>query len=206
MQVNVTDLVWLAESDPFPPAALAIIHEAGPRPLSQALATPSTLADVNSLSTPAAPLAREVDLFLCCSLPANQWPGITSALAAHKNNLTGVIISPYSMGGDGSFGVQGGSADAEHAVPALRSAGVQRIKALCACSPSGVRRVIYNETAANEFIRYVCVILHFLCTVLYAFCVIFIFLPLIFPQVLLLLLQTLIFTPHSQFYLHCSRY
>ena len=46
---------------------------------------------------------RQVDLFLCCNFSPADWERVMPQLAAHVHNLTGVIVSPYSMSKNGTF-------------------------------------------------------------------------------------------------------
>lgn len=154
-QTNVSGLTWLSTNDSFPPEAQTIINEAGPRPavVGPDAELPSRLvAELHDVGVATdgpsrVPLPREVDLFLCCALSAEKWSGITTGIQAHKENITGVIISPYAMSGEGVFGVQSGGAVAEQQIPELRAAGIRRVKALIAMSPGGIRQAIYNSTS-----------------------------------------------------------
>lgn len=50
---------------------------------------------------------RDVSLFICCNNPASDFAAYKPVLTAHKNNLTSVILSPYTMTKTGEFADQG---------------------------------------------------------------------------------------------------
>ena len=127
-------LVWLARDSPFPPEANRIIAAAGPRHLKSD--------------------DREVALFVCCDIAAGEWGRHLQAIRRHVSNLTTVIVSPYELSSNATLVNQGSHAqDALSAAAQMRAELNLRTTALVACSPSGIRRAIYDSAAAQALVR-----------------------------------------------------
>eukprot|EP00040_Diaphanoeca_grandis_P012349 m.62630 g.62630 ORF g.62630 m.62630 type:complete len:243 (+) comp23182_c1_seq1:222-950(+) len=73
-------------------------------------------------------------------------------IVAHKQNVTTLIVSPYSMSNNGTFGFQGMGIEAENYAAQLRQNGLQTT-ALIAMSPAGIRLAIYSPVVADAFIH-----------------------------------------------------
>lgn len=155
---NLTEVLWIPSGKPFPPAAKTIIAMAGPRPrhlrpytslhvLVEATETSEWPHHENFIQR-----NRQVDLFICCDNSAEQWAQYLPILSAHRNNLTGVILSLYEMSKNGTLTNQGShTAEGMAASVKIRALGLQTT-ALIAMNPSGVRKVIYDTEARARFI------------------------------------------------------
>jgi spore germination protein YaaH len=98
-----------------------------------------------------------VALFICCDTTADKWPSYVAEIAAHSANLTEVIFSPFEMSGNGTLITQGSDAEHSAAIAAatkLRGTPISlRTTGLVACSPAGIKHVIYDAAAAKDYIE-----------------------------------------------------
>ena len=97
---------------------------------------------------------REVALFVCCDIAAGGWGRHLQAIRRHVSNLTTVIVAPYELSSNATLVNQGSHAqDALSAAAQMRAELNLRTTALVACSPSGIRRAIYDSAAAQALVR-----------------------------------------------------